>query len=135
MRLLASSREFIIVPAGLLAARPLTGPVAVAFMPDNGTEPGDGDWLRAGWVAYPDGTPIGAGLLAGPEPGLSWPAATMRYSSASGCRTARCAPGAGRGSASGWNRPRPRRCRPLPPWRAPARHAARHGRLAAFRRR
>lgn len=57
MEIPASSREYIQVPfEGPLPD--LTGyPVMVALMPDNGTEPGSGDWVSAIWLPNNDGVP------------------------------------------------------------------------------
>ena len=62
---LACSREFIVVPAARLAARPLQDVVELAIVTTD-AEPGDGDWRAVPWVSVLDGTMLGAGMLAGP---------------------------------------------------------------------
>jgi len=65
---LASSRAYVFIP--------VTGPsdptgfaVQVALVPDNGMEPGAGDWYPAQWLAPRPGAALEAALLVGPGSG------------------------------------------------------------------
>jgi hypothetical protein len=69
MRILESSRPYMYISLdGPDTAGDLTQyPVQVALIPDNGSEPGDGDWHDADWI---DGQ---AALLLGPgSPAGAW---------------------------------------------------------------
>ena len=50
MELLAISKEYIQIPLEGPYADLSVFPVAIALMPDNGTEPGSGDWVAAEWL-------------------------------------------------------------------------------------
>jgi hypothetical protein len=51
MMLLATSVEYLQIPVrGPVNADLTVYPVSVALMPDNGTEPGAGDWKAAAWL-------------------------------------------------------------------------------------
>ena len=70
MQIAATSRPYILIGIdGPASAGDLTQyPVAVALMPDNGTEPGVADWRNAEWI---DGK---AALLVGPGGTVAYPA-------------------------------------------------------------
>ena len=70
MRILATSRQYVYAPPAVLAARAQLDQVDLAFMPDDGTVPGGGDWRPAEWLTGPAGRLFGAGLLVGPGAGF-----------------------------------------------------------------
>jgi hypothetical protein len=74
----ATSREYLVVPAWLLAAVPLVDVVDLAVMPDDGTEPADAAWVTLTWVSDSSGVPLGAGILCGPSGHLPLPPGTYR---------------------------------------------------------
>jgi hypothetical protein len=78
MRLLATSRQYVIVPAVLLDAAPRVDPVDIAFT-SGGADPGPGDWLPATWVASLAGQLLGAGLLVGPRAYVIAPGSYMIF--------------------------------------------------------
>jgi hypothetical protein len=58
MKILAESVEYIQIGDLTGPAADLTGyPVAIALMPDDGTEPAAGDWKPAIWLPNNAGTP------------------------------------------------------------------------------
>jgi hypothetical protein len=62
----ATSRQYLIVPAGLLDARPPDDPVDLAIT-DPAAEPAA--WLPLEWLTTPAGRVLGPGILVGPGAG------------------------------------------------------------------
>lgn len=70
MELLATSREYIQIPLEGPYPDLTIYPSAIALMPDNGTEPADGDWVSAQWLPNNDGVPEPTVLQNHWPPGL-----------------------------------------------------------------
>jgi hypothetical protein len=71
VRILATSRQYLVVPARLLDARPLADPVDLAITPGLAAEPAA--WVPLAWIKNPAGTVLGPGILAGPGGHLTLP--------------------------------------------------------------
>ena len=72
MKIPQTSRQYLTVPvAELMGARPGVDLVDLAVIPDNGSEPGPGDWHGAMWLTQA-GVMLGPAVLIGPGGYGAW---------------------------------------------------------------